>query len=443
MASGFPCPNPVCKHLFTLEDLKGLTFLKCPKCQKAFRMGSGPTPSSRKETQITIPEKFQEESKPSMSERRQGKKKKSSLGLWIFVGFSILLAGTTLYLFLKIGLPAINNQNTKKQTDRQETLSVEANHFKLDQPKGMKQDTTLAKKTKTQIAFSSTQKISILVLAKDFMTREPTEGELKLEVFSRLQDLFKNKLEWEVSEQSTKLGSISAVNYNFIGEMEDNTNWEGVCLASTYKGILFLIFQYHGIDQAKTAEPIWQTFVSRFQIRTETRANWSPIPRKTKTFNCKNTKYNLQIPIDVWIEQKSSDYPLKPLAVFLGKNPKDIGNFGNQLAKIYLFDVSKASAESKDWNDLNSAILKVLNESPESNTKLVREKDPEKPNNQSPEITTEMFQLKDGDMPVNRIEIFKKESDTGSSILILESPWKNREFWHDELIEILKSAKTP
>src|SRR5262245_40587749 len=36
MSSGYPCPNPVCSHVFSLESVSGVAALKCPQCGNLF-----------------------------------------------------------------------------------------------------------------------------------------------------------------------------------------------------------------------------------------------------------------------------------------------------------------------------------------------------------------------------------------------------------------------
>ncbi len=37
MANGLPCPNPACKHVFALTEIRGASKLACPRCARVFR----------------------------------------------------------------------------------------------------------------------------------------------------------------------------------------------------------------------------------------------------------------------------------------------------------------------------------------------------------------------------------------------------------------------
>src|SRR5712671_6889690 len=45
MATGLPCPNPACTHVFAPAQVQGATVLTCPRCRTVFRFRtrSGPT----------------------------------------------------------------------------------------------------------------------------------------------------------------------------------------------------------------------------------------------------------------------------------------------------------------------------------------------------------------------------------------------------------------
>lgn len=338
-------------------------------------------------------------------------------------------------------MPFLKKDSTPQSQPAQNNL-LEGTFFKLTLPKNFAQDPILAKKTKTQIALVIPKKSFFLYVNKDYKTRQPTEAEGNLEMLSRLKDLFSKKLEWEPGTETATLGGVPARSFRFEGEMEDQVFWTGNCLVSTYQGVLFLMIQATIPDFAESSDESWNQFLKTFQVRKDARPNWEPTPRKLKNVAFKDIETNIQVPEDVWQPLSTEGYPLKPKAVFLGKNPSDVGNFGNQKAHLFCFSAAKGTDEEKAWESPMMNLLQILNEEAGGNFKLETFAREPRKNNAKAAIKSQFFQLKDQDSPIKSVEMHQIATPKGSLILVIESAWNNRDYWSDEANEILKLTGT-
>lgn len=453
MAVGFPCPNPSCKNLFRLEDIQGLATISCPKCKKIFsmRQGGASQVAGKPAADLSQGSPLQPNTTPTPAASKvpnptpggSRKKKKPSITpfQWLFLLFGFLVIGMTVLLAIKVGLPFIKKEMAPAKVLPKENNLLEGSFFHMVLPANYTQDPELAKKTKTQIALVLPKKSFILYVNKDYKTRQPTEAERNLEMLSRLEGLFTKKFEWEPATEPGPLGGFPATEFRFEGEMEDQTFWTGKCFSSIHKGVLFLMIHATSPEFATGGADSWKQFLNSFQIRMEARANWEPTPRKLKSLAIKDLETNIRIPEEVWNQQATDGYPMKPFAVFIGKNPSDIGNFGNQKAYLYCFSNTKGSAEEKTWESPAANLLQILNEEPGEKSNLEKLSTGPRSKKPDPGIKSHFFQLKDQDAPIKYIEAHQIPTPKGSLVLVIESPWKNKDYWSDEVNEILNLAK--
>ncbi|MFM7098521.1 MAG: BRcat domain-containing protein [Gemmataceae bacterium] len=460
MATDFSCPNPSCKQLIRLESINDSPSITCPKCKKTITLRKSPknfAPPQKNSTPLSaMPKETQDftfESKSEIksnfrAEKKPTSKQKKSNGLTltqVFVlGFGMFFISVSGSAFYFIGLPLL-----KKEIDIHEKTINEANKelidadfFILKPLDNYSKDQKLAQSLQTKFAYSGREKDIWLFYYKDFKTRNPTDSEIHQEMISRLKTYMPKNLEWEEKAENLVIEKISFKKFSFEGTREDSTVWVGDCHTSQVNGVLFLIICIAPIDKKELVLENWDKFNQGLTIKPNAKPDWKPTPRKAKLVAVDKVKLSFAAPEAIWGSQDTKDYDTNPDAVMIGKNPNDTGNFLNQKAKLQVFSSAKSTKDDKAFDMPEEKIFELLKEEKSAETKIEKLTDIKRTSVDLKNLTikTEYFVIKTDDQIQKMIFWSKCSSESGALIFLCEIPVKAKDFWLDELDEILKSV---
>ena len=466
MASGFPCPNKSCNYSFQIEAMQGVQSITCPNCKKTFatRKPNKSGPASPSKVPIVSPPNIvnvvednqglvfesKSEIKPSFTpEKKTPSKKKKSNGLTIsqvfLLGFVVFFISVSFAAFYIIGLPLLKKEIRNESNQQSEGSSelIDSEFFTFKPYNSYTKDQKLAQSLQTKFAYTGKAKDIWLMYYKDFKTRNPTNTEMHQEMISRLKLFLPKNLEWEEKADETEIGKVPFKKFGIEGSKEDSSAWVGDCYSSNINGVFFLIICLAPIDSKDSVEESWGKFNQGLAIKTNAKVDWKPTPRKTRLVNVEKLKITVTVPESLWAPQDVKDYDTAPESVFIGKNPSDSGDFLNQKAKLQLFSLFKPIKDEKAWDMVEEKLFELLREEKNPETKIEKAADIKykfsELSSKSITFKPDFFTFKVDDQ-VQKLIFFGKYSTTnGNLIFVCEIPIKTKDFWLEELNEILKT----
>jgi hypothetical protein len=469
MANGFPCPNQSCKHLFRIEEMQGVQSVICPSCKKSFALrkptrGNPPTPpkvpvANPPKNQNTIEEdqglvfESKSEIKTNLSTTKKAlpkKKKNSGLSLSqvFLLGIAMFFISVSFAAFYIIGLPLLKkeiNNDTAQQTEASTGL-IDSDFFTFKPLNSYTKDQKLAQTLQTKFAYTGKEKDLWLFYYKDFKTRNPTGTEMHQEMISRLKLFLPKSLEWEENAEGAELGKVPFRKFVVEGTKEDSSAWVGDCYSANINGVFFLILCLVPIDSKDLVQESWMKFNQGLAIKSNAKVDWKPTPRKTRLVTIEKLKMSFAAPESIWFPQDIKDYDTSPESVFIGKNASDAGDFLNQKAKLQVFALSNPIKDEKAWDMVEEKLFELLKEEKTADTKIekfvdTKHKFPELNNNK---ITAkaENFTIKVDDQIQKLIFWGRYSTKNGSLLFVCEIPFKTKDYWLEELNDILQSLAT-
>ena len=466
MANGFPCPNQSCKHLFRIEEMQGVQSITCPSCKKAFalRKPNKGTPTTSPKVPMANPAKNQNtieedqglvfESKSeiktniSTTKKALPKKKKTSglsLSQVFLLGIAMFFISVSFAAFYIIGLPLLKkemNNDTVQQTEVSSEL-IDADFFTFKPLNSYTKDQKLAQTLQTKFAYTGKEKDLWLLYYKDFKTRNPTGTEMHQEMISRLKLFLPKSLEWEENAEGVEIGKVPFRKFVIEGTKEDSSAWVGDCYSANINGVFFLILCLVPIDSKDLVQESWMKFNQGLSIKSNAKVDWKPTPRKTKLVAVEKLKMSFAAPESIWLPQDVKDYDTNPESVFIGKNTSDSGDFLNQKAKLQVFALPNPIKDEKAWDMVEEKLFELLKEEKTADTKIekyvdTKHKFPEL-NNKNITAKAENFTIKVDDQIQKLIFWGRYSTKNGSLLFVCEIPFKTKDYWLEELNDILQS----
>ena len=466
MANGFPCPNQSCKHLFRIEEMQGVQSITCPSCKKAFalRKPKKGTPATSPKVPMANPAKNQNtieedqglvfESKSeiktniSTTKKALPKKKKTSglsLSQVFLLGIAMFFISVSFAAFYIIGLPLLKkemNNDTVQQTEVSSEL-IDADFFTFKPLNSYTKDQKLAQTLQTKFAYTGKEKDLWLLYYKDFKTRNPTGTEMHQEMISRLKLFLPKSLEWEENAEGVEIGKVPFRKFVIEGTKEDSSAWVGDCYSANINGVFFLILCLVPIDSKDLVQESWMKFNQGLSIKSNAKVDWKPTPRKTKLVTVEKLKMSFAAPESIWLPQDVKDYDTNPESVFIGKNTSDSGDFLNQKAKLQVFALPNPIKDEKAWDMVEEKLFELLKEEKTADTKIekyvdTKHKFPEL-NNKNITAKAENFTIKVDDQIQKLIFWGRYSTKNGSLLFVCEIPFKTKDYWLEELNDILQS----
>ena len=466
MTNGFSCPNQSCKHLFRIEELQGLQSITCPNCKKSFAIRkpgkiipeipskipvikSAVNQTKMEETQGLVFESKSEIKTIIPTTRKASGKKKKNSGLTLsqvfLLGIVVFFISISFAAFYIIGLPLLKKEitNETKQSGEKVTELIDADFFTLKPLNFYTKDQKLAQSLQTKFAYTGKDKDIWLMYYKDFKTRNPTGTEMLQEMISRLKLFLPKSLEWEEKAEQFDIGKTPCKKFVFEGTKEDSSTWVGDCYSANINGVFFLIICIVPIDNKDLVQETWEKFNEGLTVKSNAKVDWKPTPRKTRLVNIEKLKMSFAVPELVWVPQDTKDYDTNPESVFIGKNSSDLGDFLNQKAKLQVFALPKPIKEEKAWDMAEEKLFELIKEEKSADTKIEKVADAKQifadPNNKSITAKADNFTLKIDDQIQKMIFFGKYSTTNGTLVFVCEIPFKTKDYWLEELNDILKS----
>jgi hypothetical protein len=466
MANGFPCPNQSCKHLFRIEEMQGVQSIICPSCKRSFalRKPNKSTPAIPPKAPVANPAKnistteddqglvFESKSeiKTNLSSTKKAlpkKKKNSGLSLSqvFLLGIGMFFISVSFAAFYIIGLPLLRkemNNDTVQQTEVSSEL-IDSDFFTFKPLNSYTKDQKLAQTLQTKFAYTGKEKDLWLLYFKDFKTRNPTGTEMHQEMISRLKLFLPKSLEWEENAEGVEIGNVPFRKFIVEGTKEDSSAWVGDCYCANINGVFFLILCLVPIDSKDLVQESWMKFNQGLAIKSNSKVDWKPTPRKTRLVTVEKLKMSFAAPELVWLPQDVKDYDTNPESVFIGKNASDSGDFLNQKAKLQVFALPNPIKDEKAWEMVEEKLFELLKEEKTADTKIERYVDtkhklPEL-NNKNITAKAENFTIKVDDQIQKLIFWGRYTTKNGSLLFVCEIPFKTKDYWLEELNDILQS----
>lgn len=466
MAPGYPCPNKSCNYMFPIEAMQGLQSITCPNCKKSFavRKPSKNIPTSPTKSPGVKPVMGRDEvgenqgvvfetnpeikSTISNTKKLPSKKKKNdglTLSQVFFLGIGMFFISVSFAAFYIIGLPLLKKEiinETKQQAGGNAEL-IDADFFTFKPLNFYTKDQKVAQTLQTKFAYIGKEKDLWLMYYKDFKTRNSTNTEMHQEMISRLKLFLPKNLEWEEKPEGIEIGKVPFKKFIFEGTKEDSSTWVGDCYSSNINGVFFLIICIVPIDNKDLVQETWEKFNQGLTIKLNAKIDWKPTPRKTRLVNIEKLKMSFAVPELVWLPQDVKDYDTNPESVFIGKNSSDLGDFLNQKAKLQVFALPKPIKDEKAWDMAEEKLFELIKEEKTADTKIEKFADTKQIfaelNNKNINAKVESFAFK-VDEQVQKMIFFGKYSNTnGILVFVCEIPFKTKDYWFEELNDILKS----
>lgn len=467
MATGFSCPNQSCKYSFAIEALQGKQSITCPSCKKSFAIRKAGKSIPESATKIpaikpvTIQDKVEEnqglvfeaksEITPTSSASKKAlPKKKKNNGLTLsqvfLLGLVVFFISISFAAFYIIGLPLLKKEITNETNQSSEKVSelIDADFFTLKPLNIYTKDQKLAQSLQTKFAFKGKEKDLWLLYYKDFKTRNPTGSEMHQEMISRLKLFLPKSFEWEEKPDGVEIGKITFKKFVFEGTKEDSSAWVGDCYSGNINGVFFLIICL-ALDNKDLVQENWEKFNQGLVIKSNAKVEWKPTPRKTRLVNIEKLKMSFAVPELVWLPQEVKDYDTNPESVFIGKNSSDLGDFLNQKAKLQVFALTKPIKDEKAWDMPEDKLFELLKEEKSADTKIEKVLDAKQiflePNNKKITAKSDSFTFKVDDQIQRMIFLGRYSTNNGILVFVCEIPFKTKDYWLEELNDILKSME--
>ncbi|MCY2942101.1 MAG: hypothetical protein NTV50_10605 [Planctomycetota bacterium] len=466
MANGFPCPNQSCKHLFRIEEMQGVQSITCPSCKKSFaiRKPNKSTPVIAPKPPVANPPKNQNkieedqglvfESKSeiktniSTTKKTLPKKNKNSglsLSQVFFLGIGMFFISVSFAAFYIIGLPLLKKEiknDSVQQTEASPEL-IDSDFFTFKPLNSYTKDQKIAQTLQTKFAYTGKEKDLWLLYYKDFKTRNPTGTEMHQEMISRLKLFLPKSLEWEENAEGVEIGKVPFRKFIIEGTKDDSSAWVGDCYSANVNGVYFLILCLVPIDSKDLVQESWVKFNQGLAIKSNAKVDWKPTPRKTRLVTVEKLKMSFAAPESIWLPQDIKDYDTNPESVFIGKNASDSGDFLNQKAKLQVFALQNPIKDEKAWDMVEEKLFELLKEEKTADTKIEKYVDTK---NKFPELKNktitakaENFTIKIDDQIQKLIFWGRYSSKNGSLLFLCEIPFKTKDYWLEEINDILQS----
>jgi hypothetical protein len=303
---GYPCPNPRCPHVFSADEIHGVTTLVCPKCESRFPLQPG----------VDEPPATEEDA-AALVEWRGRQAPPSNIGKL----YTVLLVASGAVTMSLLGLWWYNLL-PGMASGRAQTYHGKKYNFNLVVPQGpWKEDDSVRKSLDARVALVRTDPLVWLaVLVKDYRTSKPRDAELNQEAIKRLRQHFKDSVELGEDTQEVEVAGKPALRREFQGT-RDSVVLRGDCYMLTYRGFAYWVLIW--APDAADARAAWGelTEAGRGLVLLDERQGWTEQPPKLKSYPVlsKGTGFTVQAPSGIWEEMRPNDE--KQLLYLVGRDP--------------------------------------------------------------------------------------------------------------------------
>jgi hypothetical protein len=342
MATGYPCPNPACSHLFPSGSATGATALKCPVCGNVFHLRPSaaaprpPAPAPKappQEASAASATIFAPPTAAGPIVRQIQPKRRRSWAPVIVLTLLVALSAWLLYYFFTY----LRNHGDAP-APMGAALDFEKSNFRFRPPaEGWERDDGPRAPLKAVFAIRRPDPISWLAIAsKDCKNTTPKDGELLQEADQRLRGYFSN-VEWE-QKADEQLAGQRAVRLVFTGQRDD-TAMVGECYALGSRGFGYWFFTWMPSGDAatqKAAAAEWSELRQGFSLGRE-RENWQEKSVKHAAVAGKKATYSLRYTEGVWEARTPEEYDADADLALFGRDRSDgpaAGRFATVLVLV-------------------------------------------------------------------------------------------------------------
>jgi len=363
MSNCFPCPNPVCTHVFGLQDVKGASSLRCPRCGHSFtfqaKPASPPTstaprqeakprtaspetgpvtqpplaipvpiatpvgpltqsapPSRRAETfdSVTAPDWDHAPAIVESPIKRNKRTRRTRDGLFRLILFTFLggFIAAVAYMLVFV-LPQFGGSEDERR-------KVQLN-FSFSTSWAYRDDLRLRRLMDCLLGMSRSNPRGHFVLhVIDYKTREPSPEELLDEAIKRLKAGFP-RLQYKNPLSEGKTGELDnepAYQFDFRGTAADEVPMIGQCSFLTRRGYGYWLICWGPAEEEDELEERFQRLRSGFRFANG-REGWQPSPRPTTQLVLGDQAFQLNYVQDLWrVEENPTDYDPRAVVVLRG-----------------------------------------------------------------------------------------------------------------------------
>jgi hypothetical protein len=300
MSAPFPCPNPSCNYVFSREQLRGTTALRCPRCGRTFQFQAVPS-AAPPLAKFPIGPIVQ----PRLMRTPQG-------GGWrtgLILGVSLVLVIGFAVGGVLVTMSTHQSEEESAKTDAN-VLTITGNlfnkkgdkerAFRLLLPRHVWQgDEELKLALKAVVALRRTGPDAWLaVAAEDFGARMPREAELLKGGIKRLENYFRENLQMDEHPASAELAGRPAQVLRFRG-MANEVQWEGECYLLARHGLGYWFF-LAGAPSMETAHAVLAELQEKGKglHLDDERQGWTELPPAPQHYSGAN--FTLAASKEVW-----------------------------------------------------------------------------------------------------------------------------------------------
>lgn len=496
MQPSYPCPNPACTHTFSPEVVKGASSLVCPRCGGVFQFGTNavapvrpsgavkppvakpvaavsrlpPTPPRAVTPPATplppprpaapavpvaapveaveTPAALNFNSTPDVVVPRTRRPPPKS-GRWRLAALLAILGVVILGLGVAVWVVL-----WAKHFQRMEQVSDDPIHaasqfnFRFAPPgKPWKRDTNIELKLHVNLGMRSSERNNCMGLYfKDYKTRLPGEPEMVDEALGKLRLYFQG-LEWEKKspEDKPRLGGRDAVVIEFQGEDADHVQMNGECWMTAFRGFGYWFFTWGPLNDKELVSPDWDMLREQFAV-LDGRKGWSEKPRESEKVRGEKVKYQLSYVKGLWTQQPARDYDPLADVVLRGDEPDpERKKHASKAATLQVLilpkapDLKAAATAAREYvekrqKELYAKIdMQVLKD--KNGAALDR---PADIGDQHGQLTKLQVQVDEAEHFMVLAVVNRPE---GVLVLLGDCLWERRDFWDQELMQVIKTLK--
>jgi hypothetical protein len=337
MPGTLPCPNPTCSHVFSPQDVRGVTSLTCPRCGTVFRFRAGAAPApppprkaappvaappappravpvARPVPAEPAPDVFVPPPEPDRSSHgiRSAARRKRTGRRWfpvaLALGLLFVAAGVTAWVYREAWLGRGPNDE-----DAAAIQSLPMNYRFRPPPAPWTEEKGVVRELGASFAMRRTEPNAWLaVVVKDYKDRNPRDDEMEREAVARLRKLFKKGMEYEHRDDDAFAG-LDARRFVFTAENSNHVSQSGECLMTAYNGIAYWFFGWtpSAADESVLADvqQQWRDARQGFTLLKE-REGWVGKQPEMVEAEGKSASYHLTYTKGLWERDDDRDADL-------------------------------------------------------------------------------------------------------------------------------------
>lgn len=336
MPSMFPCPNPVCTHVFSPDAVKGASSLVCPKCGTIFRFASAGTakksvapkapppppiaavpmaqPVAAPDEAGQDPPSFNFHSTADMvaprTRRAAGKRGLRRLFGWL-AGLAAIVLVLAVAAWGGLWLRHFLARNNSTGEDSIRAANAFNARFVLPGKPWMR-DKDLQMRFHVHIGMRSSEHDNgMALLFKDYRDRLPRDAEMVDEAVGKLRSFFQG-LEWELQpkDEQARLAERPAQVLRFQGDDSERVTMNGECYMLAFRGYGYWFFTWAPLGELESdreaIQAEWVRLRQNFSL-LDGRKSWKEKPPETEILDGKKAKYRLAYGKGLWTREAADD----------------------------------------------------------------------------------------------------------------------------------------